>query len=61
MTDKSAIPENGASSPHGPETRALVIAALIVALVGVAGFAGWLFHGETLFWSMLQAGLAWCL
>jgi len=61
MTDKSLTSENSTPAARGPETRVVVIAALIIALIGIAGFAGWLFHGETLFWSMLQAGLAWCM
>ena len=32
-----------------------------VAVIGLAGFAGWFAHGDTLFWSLLQAGLAWCM
>lgn len=61
MSDKPFMPENVEPAARGPEARVAVIAALLVILVGIAGFAGWLFHGETLFWSMLQAGLAWCL
>lgn len=41
--------------------RAVAIAVAVIALVGLAGAAGWLASGDTLFWSMLQAGLAWCL
>lgn len=52
---------DSANAPRPAETRVTLILALIVALVGAAGFAGWLAHGDTLFWSMLQAGLAWCL
>lgn len=61
MSDKPFTPENVEPVPHGLETRVAVIAALLVILIGIAGFAGWLVHGEKLFWSMLQAGLAWCL
>ena len=61
MIDKPLTPGNIEPAPRGQETRIAVIAALLVILIGIAGFAGWLVHGETLFWSMLQAGLAWCL
>ncbi|MAS06825.1 MAG: hypothetical protein CL534_19370 [Ahrensia sp.] len=61
MSDKPFMPENVEPAAREPEARVAVIAALLVILIGIAGFAGWLFHGETLFWSMLQAGLAWCL
>lgn len=47
-------------APAGRIAPAAVVAA-IVALIGLAGFAGWAAHGDTLFWSMLQAGLAWCM
>lgn len=61
MSNKAmASPEDG-HSRGSPETRVMWILTLIVALVGVAGFAGWLAHGDTLFWSLLQAGLAWCM
>lgn len=61
MSDKPFNPETVGPATRGPETRVAVVAALLVILIGIAGFAGWLVHGETLFWSMLQAGLAWCL
>lgn len=61
MSDKPITPENAEPATGGPETRVAVIAALIVVLIGMAGFAGWLIHGDKLFWSMLQSGLAWCL
>ena len=47
--------------PRAGETRILLVLLLLVGLVGAAGFAGWLTHGDNLFWSMLQAGLAWCM
>ena len=61
MSDKPFTPGNVEPAPHAQENRVAVIAVLLVILIGIAGFAGWLIHGETLFWSMLQAGLAWCL
>ncbi|MFZ2100055.1 MAG: hypothetical protein WAU86_05775 [Oricola sp.] len=41
--------------------RPTVILVAVVAAVGLAGFAGWSAHGDALFWSLLQAGLAWCI
>mgnify|MGYP000510096798 CR=1 FL=1 len=62
MTDRHLIHDDDAAAPAGGAgPRAIAVAAGIVALVGLAGFAGWLAHGDTLFWSMLQAGLAWCM
>jgi hypothetical protein len=42
------------------DAHAFVISAG-VAVIGLVGFAGWFANGDTLFWSLLQAGLAWCL
>ena len=61
MSDKPFTPGNVEPAPREQETRVAVIAVLLVILIGIAGFAGWLIQGEALFWSMLQAGLAWCL
>jgi hypothetical protein len=61
MTDKAVPRQTGTSAPHGSQARVIAIAAVLIVLVGIAGFAGWFAHGDTLFWSMLQAGLAWCL
>lgn len=41
--------------------RLAVVLTAGVAVIGLAGFAGWFAHGDTLFWSLLQAGLAWCM
>ena len=57
----SASNDSPAREPGKPETRIAVAMGVLVALVGLAGFAGWLAYGDTLFWSMLQAGLAWCI
>lgn len=46
---------------RGTETRAIIVASAIAVLIGAVGVVGWLANGDTLFWSMLQAGLAWCL
>ena len=32
----------------------------LVALVGLAGFGGWLATGDDLFMSLIQAGMRWC-
>ena len=61
MSDKPFTPENASPAASAPETRVAMIATLIVILIGMAGFVGWLVHGDKRFWSMLQAGLAWCL
>lgn len=45
----------------GVETRTLLIVSAGIAVVGFAGFAGWIANGDTLFWSLVQAGLAWCM
>ena len=58
MNDRMTIrPEQA----RGTETRAIIVASAIAVLIGAVGVAGWLANGDTLFWSMLQAGLAWCL
>jgi hypothetical protein len=36
-------------------------AAAAIGVVGLLGIAGWSAEGDTLFWSLLQSGLAWCL
>lgn len=61
MTDRDMTPHENGPELTGASLRMTAIAAVIIALVGLLGFAGWLAHGDTLFWSMLQAGLAWCL
>lgn len=35
--------------------------AVIIALVGIVGLAGWLANGDAIFLSLIQSGLAWCL
>jgi hypothetical protein len=45
----------------GGQPRAAIVIALAVAVIGLAGFAGWFANGDSLFWSLLQAGLAWCM
>ena len=32
----------------------------LVALVGIAGFGGWLTTGDDLFMSLIQTGMRWC-
>ncbi|MEL6201670.1 MAG: hypothetical protein AAFR39_04850 [Pseudomonadota bacterium] len=39
---------------------ALIISAAIVG-IGALGFVGWSSEGANLFFSLVQAGLAWCL
>ncbi|MEO1747194.1 MAG: hypothetical protein AAFR27_01000 [Pseudomonadota bacterium] len=39
---------------------ALIISAAIIG-IGALGFAGWSSEGTNLFFSLIQAGLAWCL
>lgn len=46
---------------EGIGTRAAILLTAGVAVIGLAGFAGWFANGDTLFWSLLQAGLAWCM
>ncbi|QKV17221.1 hypothetical protein [Oricola thermophila] len=38
-----------------------VLIGAIVAATGLVGFSAWFANAENLFWSLLQAGLAWCL
>ena len=52
-------PEIGVA-PAGNNTILLIMAGIICA-IGVLGFAGWFANGDTLFWSLMQAGLAWCI
>ncbi|GAB4355934.1 MAG: hypothetical protein Kow0026_15420 [Oricola sp.] len=55
-------PESRSSAPpSGIGARAALLIAGGLAAVGLAGFAGWFANGDTLFWSLLQAGLAWCM
>ncbi|MEO0544550.1 MAG: hypothetical protein AAFY99_12095 [Pseudomonadota bacterium] len=49
---------NTASAPT--PKAAIIISAMIVA-VGALGFVGWSNEGTNLFFSLIQAGLAWCL
>lgn len=54
--------DNGsAGRPAGIGTRPVLLLTAGVAAIGLAGFAGWFANGDTLFWSLLQAGLAWCM
>jgi hypothetical protein len=43
------------------QSTAMIVIAVAVGLIGIAGFAGWFAHGDNLFWSLLQAGFAWCM
>lgn len=61
MNDKATIDDMRHAATGEPGMRAVVVGILIVALIGLAGFAGWLANGDALFWSLLQAGLAWCM
>ena len=61
MIEKTFTPNEGSLAPRGVDTRMFAVVALLVLLVGLAGFAGWFANGDTLFWSLLQTGLAWCL
>jgi hypothetical protein len=47
--------------PAAVRMRPALLIAAGVAVIGLVGFAGWFANGDTLFWSLLQAGLAWCL
>lgn len=59
---KSLTRDNGTSrQSNGIGTRTAVLLTAGVAVIGLAGFAGWFANGDTLFWSLLQAGLAWCM
>ncbi|MCI5074227.1 hypothetical protein [Oricola sp.] len=60
MSEKAINDQTSMSSAALPEGRVLLVGALMTALIGLIGFAGWVLHGDTLFWSLLQAGLAWC-
>lgn len=47
-----------------PSTRKIVIFAgvlLCAALASGAAFAAWLNHGDAIFLSVIQSGLAWCM
>ena len=48
------------AGPGGMGTRTALLIAAGVAVIGLVGFSGWFANGDTLFWSLLQAGLAWC-
>ena len=52
---------NPPARPAGLPARPALLLAMIVMVVGLVGFAGWFATGDNLFWSLLQAGLAWCL
>ncbi len=46
---------------HSAMRTEYAIAASIVVLAGLLGMAAWLGKGDTLLWSVIEAGLAWCL
>lgn len=61
MTDRDITHRENTGGLTGAGLRMALIAIALISLIGIVGFAGWSAHGDTLFWSMLQAGLAWCL
>ncbi len=53
--------DRSSARPGGIGARTALLLTAGVAVIGLAGFAGWFANGDTLFWSLLQAGLAWCM
>lgn len=43
------------------KTLAFAGAAIVAALATGAAFAAWFNHGDAIFISLIQSGLAWCL
>jgi len=61
MSEQTDSTDRTSAPPGGIGTRATILLAAGVAVIGLAGFAGWSANGDALFWSLLQAGLAWCM
>ena len=55
----SGMEQNGQN--HSALRTEYAIAVSIVVLAGLLGMAAWLSQGDTLLWSVIEAGLAWCL
>lgn len=53
--------DRSSARPGSIGARTALLLTAGIAVIGLAGFAGWFANGDTLFWSLLQAGLVWCL
>jgi hypothetical protein len=49
-----------ASIANPPLDRGITIAAAIIALLGLLGFAGWLAYGDDFYMTMIDTIIAWC-
>ena len=61
MTEHIIATEPKADRARAGNYQILLIMAGIICAIGALGFAGWFANGDTLFWSLMQAGLAWCM
>jgi len=61
MNERLISDSQSSIQPAGIRVRTVILISAGVAVIGFAGFAGWFANGDTLFWSLLQAGLAWCM
>ncbi len=61
MKDRLIASNEPAAGTPGGNLRLTLVLTALVAVIGLAGFAGWIANGDNLFWSLLQAGLAWCM
>ena len=61
MSERLITRTDAPREPRAGNIRLTLVLTAGVAVIGLAGFAGWFAHGDTLFWSLLQAGFAWCM
>ncbi|MEO1703221.1 MAG: hypothetical protein AAFR71_14330 [Pseudomonadota bacterium] len=49
------------TTTSAPTPKAALIISAVIVGIGALGFVGWSSEGTNLFFSLIQAGLAWCL